>query len=177
MITREDCIQIGEVSKTHSLQGAVVITADGSLLEQYAEKPVFLLLEGAPVPFFIAEGGITFRNHASCIVKFDYVDTLEDAERLVGAEVWMERAMLGEEETEEQDFDIFALTGFEVKDLVSGAVGEVSDVADYSGNVVLTLAIFGKEILLPLSEIYLSDIDWEHSRLEVNIPVELAELN
>ena len=77
----------------------------------------------------------------------------------------------------EQDFDVFALTGFEVKDLVSGAVGEVSDVADYSGNVVLTLAIFGKEILLPLSETYLSDIDWEHSRLEVNIPVELVELN
>lgn len=177
MITREDCIKIGEVSKTHSLQGAVIISTDSDLLEQYADEPVFLLLEGAPVPFFIAEDGITRRNHTSYIIKFDYVDSLEQAERLAGAEVLLEKAMLEEEELEESDHDIFELIGFKVKDLVSGAIGEVSDVADYSGNVVLTLSILGKEILLPLSETYISEVDFELHQLQVNIPAELAELN
>ena len=82
MITREDCFKVGEVAKTHNLQGEVVITTDSDLLEKYADEPVFLLLDGAPVPFFIADEGLTVRNHTSYIVKFDYVDTLAQAGRL-----------------------------------------------------------------------------------------------
>ena len=100
MITREDCIKIGEVSKTHNLQGAVIITTDCDLLEQYADEPVFLLLEGAPVPFFIAEDGLTVRNHTSYIVKFDYVNSLAKAERLVGCEVLIEKELLEDEDME-----------------------------------------------------------------------------
>ena len=76
MITREDCIKIGEVTKTHHLDGSVIISTNSNLLEKYADKPVFLQLDGAPVPFFISENGLNPRNHTSYIVKFDYVDTL-----------------------------------------------------------------------------------------------------
>ena len=178
MITREDCIKIGEVSKTHNLQGAVIITTDSDLLEQYADEPVFLQLDGAPVPFFISDEGLTVRNHTSYIVKFDYVDSQAQAERLLGCEVLLEKELLEEEELEDgQDDDIYQLIGFGVKDEVSGASGEVADVADYSGNVVLTISIFGKEVLLPLSEIYIRDIDVEHGQILVHIPEELAEPN
>ena len=37
MITREDCFKVGEVAKTHNLQGEVVITTDSDLLEIYAD--------------------------------------------------------------------------------------------------------------------------------------------
>ena len=36
---------------------------------------MFIFLEGAPVPFYIAEDGLTERNHSSYIVKFDFVDS------------------------------------------------------------------------------------------------------
>lgn len=39
MITREDCFKVGEVAKTHNLQGEVVITTDSDLLEKYADEP------------------------------------------------------------------------------------------------------------------------------------------
>ena len=177
MITREDCIKIGEVSKTHNLQGSVIISTDSDLLERYADEPVFLQLDGAPVPFFIAEDGLTVRNHSSYIVKFDYVDSLSQAERLTGCEVLLERALLKEDEVDELDYDIYELIGFEVADQVSGETGKVTDVADYAGNVVLTVSILGKEILLPLSENFVFEVDFEHRFLEVMIPQELAELN
>ena len=177
MITREDCFKVGEVAKTHNLQGEVVITTDSDLLEKYADEPVFLLLDGVPVPFFITDEGLTVRNHTSYIVKFDYVDTLAQAGRLVGCEVLFEKRMLEGQEPEESGYDIFELIGFEVKDQVSEETGEVADVADYSGNVVLTVSIMNKEILLPLSENYICEIDFEHSRLLVQIPRELVELN
>lgn len=177
MITREDCVKIGEVSKTHNLQGSVIISTDGDLLEQYADEPVFLLLDGAPVPFFIAEDGLTVRNHSSYIVKFDYVDSLTQAERLVGSEVLLERALLEEEEMDESDGDIYELIDFEVRDQISGQIGRVLDVADYSGNIVLTVLILEKEVLLPLSENFVSEVDFEHKYLQVQIPQELMELN
>ena len=173
----EDSFKVGEVAQTHTLQGEVVITTDSDLLEKYADEPVFLLLDGAPVPFFIADEGLTVRNHTSYIVKFDYVDTLAQAGRLVGCEVLFEKELLEGQEPEESGYDIFELIGFEVKDQVSEETGEVADVADYSGNVVLTVSIMNKEILLPLSENYICEIDFEHSRLLVQIPRELVELN
>ncbi len=177
MVTREDCIKIGEVSKTHNLQGAVIVTTDCSLLEEYADEPVFLLLEGAPVPFFIAEDGLTVRNHTSYIVKFDYVDSLAQAERLVGCEVLLERELIGDDDIAGLDYDVYDLIELEAKDEVSGAMGRVVDVADYSGNVVLTISILGKEILLPLSEMYVHNVDFEQGIVDVHIPRELAELN
>lgn len=177
MIIREDCVKIGEVSKTHNLQGAVIITTDNDLLEQYADEPVFLQLDGAPVPFFIAEDGLTVRNHTSYIVKFDYVDSLSQAERLMGSDVLLPKALLDEEEADEQDYNIYDLIGFDVHDRASGETGKVVDVADYSGNVVLTIFILAKEILLPLSDNFVCTVDFEHKQLQVQIPQELAELN
>lgn len=177
MVTREDCVKIGEVTKTHNLQGEVVVTTDSDLLEKYADEPVFIQMDGAPVPFFIADDGLTVRNHTSYIVKFDFVDTLEQAERLTGCEMMLEKALLDEEDAEAFDYDISELNGFVVEDEVSGESGTVTDVANYSGNVVLTLQIMGKEILLPLSDRYVSEVSFEYSRLSVNIPPELAELN
>ncbi len=176
MVTRENCIKIGEITKTHHLKGAVIVSTDSDLLEQYADKPVFLLLEGAPVPFFIAEDGLSIRNHTSYIVKFDYVDTIAQAERLVGCEIWLEKSLLQENEAEDYR-DIFDLIGFRVHDERSGNNGQVTDVADYSGNIILTLSIFGKEVLLPLSETYIRNLDWAHETIHVHIPEELENLN
>ena len=97
MITREDCSVVGTITKTHGLQGNVIITTDTDLLERYADEPVFILLDGAPVPFFIPEDGLSVRNHKSYIVKFDYVETHAQAERLVGNEVMIEKRLLDEE--------------------------------------------------------------------------------
>ena len=65
MITREDCSVVGTITKTHGLQGNVIITTDTDLLERYADEPVFILLDGAPVPFLyrktVCLSGITSR--------------------------------------------------------------------------------------------------------------------
>lgn len=177
MITREDCVKIGEIVKTHNLQGDVIVASDSDLLEKYADEPVFIQLDGAPVPFFVAEEGISPRNHTSYIVKFDFVDTQEQAARLIGCEVLIEKALLDEEDVMSFDYNVSELSGFTVEDEISQETGVVTDVADYAGNVVVSIQIFGKEILLPLSEVYVKEVDFENSKLLVRIPVEIIELN
>lgn len=177
MITREDCIKIGEITKTHNLQGNVIVAADNDLLEKYADEPVFLLLEGAPVPFFIAEDGLTVRNQSSYIVKFDHVDTLRQAEHLAGCDVMLEKALLEEEELEPAGYDDLDWEGFAVVEENTGETGQVVEVVNYSGNVVLTLRIFGKEILLPFSDHYVLRADFHNKQLFVQIPSDLIDLN
>lgn len=177
MVTREDCVKIGEIVKTHNLQGEVIVASDSDLLEKYVDEPVFVQLDGGPVPFFIADEGLSVRNHTSYIVKFDFVDTKEQAERLLGCELLIEKALLDEEDVYSFDYDVFELNGFEVLDEYSHQTGVVTDVADYSGNVVLSIRISGKEILLPLSEVYVKEVDFEVSKIVVHIPQEIADLN
>ena len=109
-----------------------------------------------------------FGNEQTDATSFGDRDTCSD--------VLLEKTLL-EGEEEEMEEDIYCLIGFQVKDRVSSAEGEVTDVADYSGNIVLTLAISGKEVLLPFSGHYITDVDMKHHRLEVQIPPELTELN
>ena len=176
MIKKEDCIKIGEVGKTHSLQGAVVVYSDNDLLEQYKEEPVFILLEGAPVPFFVAKDGLMKRNHSSYIIKFDYVDSKAQADRLTGKELLMDKDLVGEEEEEDLPFELSELIGFSVQDILMRESGEVVDVANYSGNMLLSIRIFSKEILLPLSERYVKEISENEQLLRVEIPEEIKEL-
>lgn len=179
MIRTEDCIPVGKIIKSHNLQGEVVILAENDLLEEYAEEPVFILLEGAPVPFFIADEGISVRNRNTYIVKFDYVDTLEQAERLIGQEILLPKELLRESEAyedTENTADLWTMKEFEVEDELSGEKGRLIDIADYSGNIVLTIDILGKEILLPLSENYIKQVSFEEKKLTVFIPQDIIDL-
>ncbi len=174
MIKREDCIKIGEIGKTHNLQGALVVYTDNDLLEQYMDEPVFILLEGAPVPFYIAEDGLTERNRSSYIIKFDFVDSKEQADRLVGCDLLMDKSLL--EDEEELPFEFSDLIGYWVLDMPTGEMGTVEQVDNYSGNVVLTIKIFSKEILLPVSDEYVVDIAHDEKKIHVNISEEIKEL-
>ena len=174
MVTREDCVKIGEIGKTHNLQGALVVYTDNDLLEQYMDEPVFILLEGAPVPFYIAENGLTERNHSSYIVKFDFVDSKEQADRLVGCDLLMDKYLLEEEEN--LPFELSELIGYSVVDEATGETGTIMEVDNYSGNVVLSIKIFSKEILLPVSDEYVTEILHDKRMMHVNIPEEIKEL-
>lgn len=173
MIKKEDCIKIGEIGKTHNLQGALIVYTDNDLLEQYSDEPVFVLLEGAPVPFYIAEDGLTERNHSSYIVKFEFVDSKEQADRLVGSELLMDKYLLDEEELPMEMSDMI---GYTVVDDLTGARGEIVQVDDYSGNIVLSIRIFSKEILLPVSDQYVTEVLHDEKMMHVNIPEEIKNL-
>lgn len=173
MIDKEDCVKIGEIGKTHGLQGAVVVYTDNDLLEEYRDEPVFILLEGAPVPFYIAEDGLTVRNHSSYIVKFDYVDTKEQADRLVGQALLLDKELLDEEDI---PFELSDMEGYTVLDMRLDERGEVLHVDNYSGNVVFVISLLGKEILLPYSENYILEILPEEQFIRVYIPEDIFDL-
>ena len=131
-----------KVLKSWGAEGQVVLSPNAEdPRDLKSQEPVFIEFDGLPVPFYFEsvepKGG-------RFIVKFEDVDSLEEAEELVGRTV-----TLSDEEEEEED----SLIGLQVRDARSRRIiGEIVDFNDYSGNVTITVDTEKGEVLLPLHE-------------------------
>jgi 16S rRNA processing protein RimM len=131
-----------KVLKSWGADGQVVLslTAEDPR-DLKSQEPVFIAFDGTPVPFFIETAQ---PRGGRLIVKFEDVDSLAEAEELVGREV-----TLSEEEEEDED----TLIGLQVRDAKTRRIiGEVVDFSDYGGNTLITVDTENGEILLPLHD-------------------------
>ena len=131
-----------KVLKSWGADGQVVLslTAEDPR-DLKSQEPVFIAFDGTPVPFFIETAQ---PRGGRLIVKFEDVDSLAEAEELVGREV-----TLSEEEEEDED----TLIGLQVRDAKTRRIiGEVADFSDYGGNTLITVDTENGEILLPLHD-------------------------
>ena len=112
-----------KVLKSWGASGQVVLShPDIDPEDLKTQGPVFIEFDGLPVPFFIES---LQEKGNRCIVKFEDIDTLPEAEELVGRE-----ATLGTEAEEDED----TLVGLRVRDAKSRRIiGEIVDMSDYGG--------------------------------------------
>ena len=171
-IPKTDCEKIGFIRKTHGIHGEVVLEFE----EQYeysvedAER-FFIELEGLLVPFFIADEGLRFRSGKSVIVKFDWVETESYAKRLVGKEVYLYQNEVVDMPEEQSSF----LQGFTLFDEKLGEIGNIDEVDDYAGNIVLTVTFNGQELLVPYNDEILIDLNEEKKTITLQLPEGLIE--
>ena len=109
------------------------------------------------------------------VLKFAGVDSIDDAEKLVGSELQVpasERAELEAGATYVSD-----LVGCAVSDH-GREVGVVSDVRFGSGEAPLLVIGSGKsELEIPYAQAFLVQVDLEHKRIEMNLPEGLLDVN
>lgn len=147
-----------KVLKSWGAAGQVVLSRpEDDSPDLKSREPVFIAFDGLPVPFYfesVQPQGSRF------IVKFEDVDTLAQAEELVGREV-----SFSEDEEEEED----TLVGLQVRDArTRKIIGTVADFSDYGGNVVITVETpDGGQVLLPVHEDLIISIHDEILTLDI----------
>jgi ribosomal 30S subunit maturation factor RimM len=132
-----------KVLKSWGASGEVVLSRpEGDLQDLKSQEPVFIAFDGLPVPFFFES---VQPRGGRFIVKFEGIDTLAEAEELVGREVTFENETEEEEDT---------LVGLQVRDSrTRRIIGEIVDSSDYGGNIVITVETADRgEVLLPIHE-------------------------
>lgn len=132
-----------KVLKSWGASGEVVLSRpEGDLQDLKSQEPVFIAFDGLPVPFFFES---VQPRGGRFIVKFEGIDTLAEAEELVGREVTFENETEEEEDT---------LVGLQVRDSrTRRIIGKIVDSSDYGGNIVITVETADRgEVLLPIHE-------------------------
>ena len=174
MITDHDVYKIGSLTRTHGVRGEVAFQFTDDVCDRVEADYLFLHLDGLLVPFFLEEW--RFRSDNVALLKFEDIDSADDARRIVGTEVYFPKDLtpedLDEEELEWQHF-----TGFEVWQDDS-LLGTVTSVLDQTANVLLVVTTpDDRELLIPAHEDFVLEADHRQRRLLVSVPEELLNLN
>jgi len=132
-----------------------------------------------------AKGGKSYLVAASraysdrLVLKLEGIDDAGAAQVLKGAEVVVPEAELPE--LEEGEYYTGRLVGSEVHDEAEGLLGRVRDVMRPGGTDLLVVAPEGaeeaEEIMIPMAEGILIDVDEAEGRIRVRVPEGLLELN
>jgi 16S rRNA processing protein RimM len=169
----QEFITIARVAKTQGRHGEVAAELHTDFPEKFAErKKLFALAaDGERRELRLEE----FWPHKSYVVlKFAGVDSITDAEALVGCEIQVPR-----EQRAELDAGAYVsdLVGCEVFDR-ERSIGEVKDVQFGAGEAPLLVVAQGsKEILIPFAQEFIAGIDIEGKRVEMKLPAGMLELD
>jgi len=183
MTEEAEFVTIARVAKTQGRHGEVAATLLTDFPELFeTRRKLFALGESGKGD----QGGAAQPNrrkleldehwfHKGMVVlKFAGVDSISDAETLVGSEIQIlrsERAALGNDE-----FYVSDLAGCTVTD--SGReIGRIKDVQFGSGEAPLLVIEGEKEYLVPFAAAYIEKIALEQKRLEMKLPEGLLELD
>ncbi|PWJ42958.1 ribosome maturation factor RimM [Sediminitomix flava] len=169
---KEDCYELGYITRPHALAGEVAVMLDVDSPEDYAElDSVFLEVNRQLVPYFVET--LTFHRNRF-IIKFEDVETIEDAEKLRGCKLYLPLDVLPE--LEEGQFYYHEITGFTCIDEKEGEIGTVKAVYTGGPQDILAIDHNGVEVLVPIHDDLVKGIEREKNEIYVSLPEGLIDL-
>lgn len=166
-MTKDECFELGVISKTYSFRGEVILYIDSDQPEHYYSIDMLLLeINKKLVPFFIESS--KFHKTKQLRIKFDNVDDETDAKRLTKKKVYLPLAALPE--LEDDQFYYHEIIGFTLVDQDDQEVGEILDYIDSPVNPMIEVSYNGKGALIPYNNNAHIAVDKPAKRLKVRIP-------
>jgi 16S rRNA processing protein RimM len=170
---KKDCFYLGIIAKLHGFKGEVSLFLDVSNPAEYATlDAVFVEIDGGLVPFFVQN--IKIKTKGFVAVKFQGVDSEQDAQRILKKPVYLPEAFL--QELDHTSFYDHEIIGYTVIDEVHGDVGIVENVIDMAANPLLQLNKNGVEVLLPIFDGLVQKVQRKKKELYVKAPEGLIDL-
>lgn len=174
-IPKSNCVKVGYVQKPHGIHGELVIRFEEDYYETLDEyPPLFLEIDQLLVPFFILDEGLRFKSGESVIARLEWVDSDKKAKALCGLSVFVNQDDVIEFEDE---LSPHSLVGFQLFGEELGLIGEISEVNDFSGNLLLSVEYQGKEALVPLNEELIVRLDEDKREIELRMAEGLFDLD
>ena len=161
----DNLVRIAKAVKSDGTDGGLVI----SFLSMNAEdleisEPVFVYFDGLPVPFFIED--ISPRGNTKAVVHLTDVRSFDDAEELVGRDIFVNDLQDGDENDYPDD-----LLGWTIFTSEGKSLGQVSDYLDIPGNPCIEVSEDGKSpVILPLHEDFVLEVDPETRTVIMELP-------
>ncbi|MGD1847430.1 MAG: ribosome maturation factor RimM [Salibacteraceae bacterium] len=173
---RDNCFFLGRISKPHGLKGEVLLKLDVDDLSRYQGlDAVFVAFDSISdlIPFFIER--IDLRHRGQAVVRFEDIATLEDAQRISGAALFLPLSALPP--LSGNQFYYHEIIGFQVIDSVFGSLGKIDSIIEQGPQAIASvLRDKDTEVLIPLVDEVINRVDRDLNELHVTAPEGLIDL-
>ncbi len=173
----DECYYLGYTSKVHGKQGELTIKLEVDFLEECKRLESVLIqmnkMDTSLIPFFISKSH--FQNNGTLRVKLDDINEIADAKPLVGKSVYIPNHFLPK--LEGNDFYHHEVIDFKIIDTNYGEVGQLNQILNYPKQAIFEVVNSdNKEILIPIADDIIVNVNREKKTIEVNSPDGLIDL-
>ena len=163
---------LGKIIKPHGFDGKVNAYLDTDDPYYYQElEMVFINQNNNPVPYFVEQ--IIIKSNKATI-KLQDVDDADTASTLVQKEMYLPLSTLPP--LSGKKFYYHEVKGFTVIDAERGTLGSIKSVLEYPNQAVFQIMVDNKEVLIPVSEEVILDVDRSKKEIKVKTPDGLLDI-
>lgn len=163
MITNEQVISIGRLTRTHGKRGELQCLMSNDYWDNADPTFIILKLDNILVPFRVLDW--RGKGCESLIFQLDHINDEQAAQQLIGTEAFMLLSDINQEDEIMPTWQ--SLVGFKVIDTDQGELGIVDIVDETTINTLITLSD-GR--LIPIHEDFIIDINAEDKLLTICLP-------
>lgn len=169
---KEDCYFLGKITRTHGLQGNVVLKLDTDQPEMYNKlDSIFIEVNGLLVPFFVEKQQwqksdtkiMTFKNSSEALV-----------EQSVGKNVFLPLSTLPP--LSGKKFYYHEVVGFEIREEDGKSCGIIESINDQTAQNYFILNLAGKQIIIPLIKDWILEVNREEKFIKMILPDGLMDV-
>ncbi|MFM2213891.1 MAG: Ribosome maturation factor RimM [Bacteroidota bacterium] len=170
---KDECFYLGKIAKKFSFKGEVLVYLDTDEPELYEDmESVFVEFNKNLVPYFIESSSLHKNDFLR--VQFEDVDSEEEADQLIGCAVYLPLSMLPK--LEGNQFYFHEVIGFEIEDKRLGVFGKIVSINDASAQPLFEVVNGEVEILVPMIDQFLVEIDRKNKKVIMDLPEGLIEM-
>ncbi len=168
----KDYFCLGKITKTFGYKGDAVIYIDSDEPKKYKKlESVLFEINGELVPFSINK--FTFKSDNQAIVHFIGIDG-DEIIKYINTNLYLPLTSLPP--LTGNKFYYHEVIGFKVIDSVYGIIGHVDSFYDNLNQPIMSILNGQREILLPLIDHFIIEVDRENKIIKVETPPGLVEL-
>jgi 16S rRNA processing protein RimM len=172
-MTKEECFELGIVTKLYSFKGELILFLDSDQPEYYYDiDMVFLEINKQLVPFFIEQSSVHKVNQLR--VRFDTIEDEDGAKRLLKKKAYLPLTDLPQ--LKDDQFYYHEVKGFMLHNQNDEPVGKVLDVIENPANTLAEVAYKNTEALIPLNDTSFISIDKANKVIKVFVPEGLLDI-
>ena len=169
MILPSEVYKIGRLGKPHGVKGELTMQVDDDVFDRVDAEFLILRVDGILVPFYMEE--YRFRSDSSALIKFEDVDSVEQARELTNCEVFFPRQQA---DGDDEEYTWQYLVGFDIIDAATArCVGRIESIDDSTANVLFCL---DDGSLIPATDELVEEIDADAHRIVMRLPEGLLSL-
>lgn len=170
---KDECFYLGKIVRKYSFKGELLAKLETDEPETYVGlDSVFVEYGTNLVPFFFESSQL----HKSALLRFKFedVETEEDADDLIGADLYLPLSLLPE--LTGNKFYFHEIIGFNAVDTNFGPIGTISGVNDTTSQAIFEIDRRGKQVLVPIIDDFITKVDRPNKEIILEVPEGLIEL-